>query len=235
MKRTFWGVVLAASVMSLVVPSAFGAESVSFSVSQGMPTPLSAGASGNFNLPKFNPGLGDLLKVTIEVTGNSYGGTHTLDSESAFSGSAEVRIGSQVELTGPENFLLIQPVATNAGPVAADNESGPPDPINNDPDWIGTDSIMVQAADIAHNEVVMLVDPGDDLSGYIGPGNLAFSFSSAVNSLSTASVAPAYTKTEAPTFDFTVTVTYEYIPEPGMALLFLGGLGGLLMRRRTRR
>ncbi|MGF1632779.1 MAG: choice-of-anchor E domain-containing protein [Phycisphaerae bacterium] len=181
-----------------------------------------AGSNGSFSMPQFDPGLGTLLSVTVEVTGNSFGGSNALDNQSAQAGEASVTIGSNIFVTGPSSLLILtQPSETNSGPVAAD-DGGPID-------FIGPDAISVVGTSSTDTDSDLLTT---SLSPYIGLGSVIFNFSSFVNTANSATVSPTFSTTSPPSFNFTATVTYEYIPEPtGLSLLALGALPMVRRRR----
>lgn len=190
---------------------------------------FTAGAGGVFNMPSFDTNLGTLTKVELTVTGNSDGGSNSIQNLSENAGEASVTIGTDITVSGPSALaVLTLPQTSNSGPVTP--FVGPV------LDFSGTDSVQVfgaPASDTDANTILV------GLGAYetVGPGLVGFNYSSTANTSSSANVAPTVGQTTAPLFDFEATVTYYYdaVPEPGsLVLAAMGALGLALVARRRR-
>lgn len=190
---------------------------------------FAAGSGGVFNMPSFDTNIGTLTKVELTVTGNSDGGSNSIQNLSTNAGDASVTIGTDITVSGPSSLtVLTLPQTSNSGPVTP--FVGPV------LDFSGTDSVQVfgvPASDTDSDTILV------GLGAYetVGPGVVGFSYASAANTSNSATVAPTVSATTAPVFDFEATITYYYtaIPEPGsFALAALGALGLALVARRRR-
>lgn len=190
---------------------------------------FNAGDAGVFQMPSFDTTLGTLTKVELTVTGNSDGGSNSIQNLSQNAGDASVTIGTDITVSGPSALtVLTLPQTSNSGPVTP--FVGPI------LDFSGTDSVQVfgvPASDTDSDTILV------GLAAYetVGPGLVGFNYGSTANTSNSATVAPTVSQTTAPTFDFLATVTYFYepIPEPGtLALAAIGALGLVLAARRRR-
>lgn len=208
-----------------------------FQVSIGDSSPLLAGSSGQFVLPQFNSrgGSWTLNSVMLELNATSRGGSNTIDNESPFAGTGTVRIGTDINVTGPSSLTVIAlPMTSKSGPIPVDSESGPPDPISGNADFVGSDTLTVLGQDVSVIMSSSLTRPFDDLSAYVGGGVVSFDYASAVNSFASADVAPTSSLAQSPEFEFVATIKYSYsaVPEPATALLLAAGVMFLKPRRR---
>lgn len=190
---------------------------------------FAAGSGGVFNMPSFDTNLGTLTKVELTVTGNSDGGSNSIQNLSDNAGEASVTIGTDITVTGPSALtVLTLPQTSNSSPVTP--FVGPI------LDFSGTDSVQVFGAPASDTDSdTILVG----LAAYetVGPGVVGFTYGSTANTSNSATVAPTVSATTAPTFDFEATVTYYYnaVPEPGsLVLAAMGALGLALVARRRR-
>lgn len=191
---------------------------------------FNAGDFGGFTVQQWDPALFPgqyLTKVTVQVTGNSHGGSNTRDSESIHAGTASVTIGSNITVSGPASLIVLtQPLQTNSGAITADTDTLP--------DYVGTDSIMVTGTNSTDTQSASLLS---GFLAYIGSGNVPFTFTSTTNNASSSTVSPGVTYDLPPTFDFVASVTYEYaasVPTPAALPAGLGlmAVAGLLKRFR---
>jgi hypothetical protein len=214
------------TVLVLILVGQSGAATVSYGpTSVG---PLSAGSAGIFTLSQFDPALGTLNSVFVEIIGNSFGGANTLDNESTFAGTAALSIGTNITVSGPASLLILStPVQSTTGAIAADDEAGPPD-------YTGPDSISLIGTTSSDydSDLLML-----GLAPYIGLGNVTFNYTSSTNSSTSANVAPTFSFNSPTEFSFDAQVTYIYdpIPEPSMfGICGLLGAGLAACSRRKR-
>lgn len=226
MKLNYRTTLLAITAMLALAPLA-SAASVSYGPSAF--GSYGAGAAGSFNMPSFDTNLGTLTKVELTVTGNSDGGSNSIQNLSDNAGEASVTIGTDITVSGPAALaVLTLPQTSNSGPVTP--FVGPV------LDFSGTDSVQVFGAPATDTESdTILVGLGAYET--IGPGLIGFNYSSTANTSNSASVAPTVSQTSAPFFDFEATVTYYYdaVPEPGsLVLAAMGALGLALIARRRR-
>lgn len=226
MKLNYRTSLLAIAAMLSLAPVASAA-----SISYG-PTAFgsfAAGTGGGFNMPSFDTNIGTLTKVELTVTGNSDGGSNSLQNLSMGDGDATVTIGTNITVSGPSALtVLTLPQTSNSGPLAPF--------IGPILDFSNADSIQVFGAPASDTDSdTILVG----LAAYqtVGPGFVGFTYGSSANTSSSASVAPTISQTTAPLFDFEATVTYYYnaVPEPGsLVLAAMGALGLALVARRRR-
>ena len=86
----------------MCIGQAASALSVSYNANDSGTAPT----TGNFSVPQFDPALGILLSVELEVEGNSSGGTNEVENENeSAGGSATLTIGTDIQVTGPAALL----------------------------------------------------------------------------------------------------------------------------------
>jgi hypothetical protein len=214
--------------MSLLVNSSAHADSVTFGPTlfdNGGPN-YTAGSSGSFSLPQFNPALGTLTGVNLAITGNSFGGSNYYENLGDNSGSATVTIGSNITVTGPASLVVITlPSESNTGPIGPYDGSLDP-----------SDSVTVTGTSSSDSASNALTNPPTNLSAYIGLGSAPFNFSSTVNNSSSSTASPGVSGNTPPDFNFDATITYTYseVPEPASIGLIAVALPLLAARRRRK-
>ena len=174
-------------------------------------------------LSQFDPALGTLNSVTLTLDATASAGSIAWDNEADQPSTVTLGIGAEVTAIAPDALALVAvPLQTDSGSVDADNDG--------DADFIGTDAFSVTGGTGNDSDSAAL--PPGDLTPYIGTGDIA---------VSVVGLAETYLSTSGgfgpidPTpgdFSGTVTVEYNYIPEPAtLSILTLAGLA-LIRRRR---
>ncbi len=198
-----------------------------------------AGAAGSFQLPQFDPALGTLTSMAMEVTGNSLGGYIRTDNESGTdSGNTTVSLGMQITVAGPGSLsVLAFPRVTATRTLTSDTDVAP--------DFAGTDFVGIDMPDLTDTQS----GSPSALQDYVGLESVTYSFASQgetgynfqfpldlVDFFGSDGIG---IQTQASTFNFQATVTYTYdaatpIPEPACGTLVSLLLGMILLRRPVR-
>ncbi|MEM7143604.1 MAG: PEP-CTERM sorting domain-containing protein [Verrucomicrobiota bacterium] len=191
--------------------------------------PLVAGSNGTFDVPQFNAALGTLTSVSLVVNANSAGGSNIFDNENTNGGTADIFLGADVTVSGPGATLTVMPAPQQMLDdvvIAIDDDALP--------DFAGADSAGIVGGNGSDSDSGSLNDPPNDLSAYIGLGNVTFDYSSASN-FQVITTLSGQSQFVNPNFDFDGTLTYTYtVPEPTRALLLIaGGVGMMMVRRRS--
>ena len=114
-------------------------------------------------LDKFNPALGTLIKVTLEIEAMSVGHSIAWDNETTNSASVDLGIGAEVNATGPSALVAtaIPVQVSSMSGVSADNDAAA--------DFLGSDSFGVSGGSPTDSGSVMSTEPVV-LAAYTGLG-----------------------------------------------------------------
>ncbi|MBN1943271.1 MAG: PEP-CTERM sorting domain-containing protein [Phycisphaerae bacterium] len=175
-------------------------------------------------LQKFDPSLGTLTGIELQLDASASAGTITWDNESGTPTSVDLGIGAEVTAVAPNALTLIAiPLQTGSGSVLPDSDGAP--------DFTGDDAFTVTGGSGSDSDTDY---PGTvDFSYYTGLDTFAVSISSALETSMDTHGGSGASYSEAGTYSGMVTVIYTYVPEP--ATLTLLGSGAVLLYRRKRR
>jgi len=173
--------------------------------------------------------FGTLLSVTLTLDAEASAGSITWDNESALLTDVDLGIGGEVTATAPSALTLVTlPMQEGSGTGIAADEAGE----SPDPDFAGPDSFSVTGGTGTDSKFDTLTPPAD-LTPYKGTGTFDVLIKSGLETDVHTSGGNGEIQYSNGKTSGTVTVTYEYLPEPAtLALLGIGGLGMLIRRRR---
>jgi len=250
------GKVLGCTVCALVVLSASVAsgDAITYLYDSTVDNPLgpfAVGVGDTFSLPQYNDPR-PLEGVEVEITATAVSGNNIWDNESASGGWAEVTMGAEITVSSqtpsaPAVIVVIPEASERDDNLEADdpNENGPlvifgPYTMNADfADGINppvNDSVRVDTAGATDNQVkVLLAAMGDDLSDWIGSGNVTWDFTSNLRASNQSNLPLGQGQSDPPTYQITARVTYNIVPEPSCLAALGLGLPALLLRRRSRK
>lgn len=214
------------ALLVALVASSSSAVIITYDANYG-PEAAAVAAHPVASLPLFDPGLGTLQKVTLELDAETSAGSIAWDNEAQITSDITLGIGAEVTVSAMSLLTAIAvPLQTDSAvAIDADNDGAA--------DFIGTDAFSVVGGTGIDSDSDMSTLPAT-LAAFTGVGTFDAILSSAVETfLSTTGgfgpIDPVPGVTNG-----TVKVTYEYVPEPGtISLLLLGG-SALFFRRRGR-
>lgn len=219
----------------LAIAAPVSAATVSFNTAFGPSSiPFSPTA---YALPKFDPALGTLTQVTLQLDASTSAGSITFDNESAVSTDVTLGIGATVTASAPSAVAItvvpVQSGSTPVGsPVSADDDGAP--------DFLGADAFTVSGGAGADS------DSDSSADALVLAAYTASFFGETFDTLIDAVL---YTNlsasggfgpldAQAGITSGLITVTYDYVAVPEPASIVLGGLGacalGLVGWRRRR-
>lgn len=209
-----------AAAFAAVLGMAGLANAATISYSGGFTMDLSPG-SDTVNLSQFNPALGTLTAVTLDLSGSVQAHV-TAENDSAIAGSMGVDLTGLLGASGPGSLSTSAGITQSAGPVSVTASDGTADSGGDYVDF-GT----ISGSNSANNTII------SGFSAYVGTGTITFNITGnggfAVNGVSNSTI-------HVTDFggDGTAKVTYTYTPVPEPASLGLFAIGGLMMIRRRR-
>ena len=220
--------VLSAVVAVCLLVGGSSAQAVTFTDSNSASfTNLDIGSNlvPDLTLDQFDTGLGTLTKVILKIEADTSGGTIQWDNEAENPSTVTLGIGGELTVTGPDALVVVTiPLQLNSGSVSAD-EVG-----DGGGDYAGPDAFAVSSASGSDTDEEFLTTGFDS---YKGTGTFNVSVESLAETFLSTSGGFGPINPDPGIANGTVTVIYEYIPEPGtMAMLAVGGIGMLLRRRR---
>ncbi len=215
------------AVVMLCSVSMASAATLSYSTSFGPDAVTSVGY--NKPLPQFNPALGTLDSVTIELYVLNSGSSLLWDNESLIPTAVTLSIGATVTATAPSTLVVVAVPLQTGGPTGVTADEIPDDGAG---DFAGPDYFGIFGGtgnDTQSNQLLINLGP------YIGTGNFNTWIESVANVIiETTGGESGAISSDAGDFEGTIEVTYDYtVPEPAtMSLLAVGSLAMLKRRRR---
>lgn len=180
------------------------------------------------SLPLFDPNLGFLTKVTVELESAATGGSIAWDNEAGITSDVTLGIGAEVTVSMAGLFTLVAvPLQMDSAEDIAADEAA--DGVG---DFLGADSFAITGGIGNDSDMDMSTDPLV-LAAFTGIGSFDAILNSLVKTFLSTDGGYGPINPIPGVTDGTVKVTYEYIvPEPASAsLLLLGGM--ILLRRRN--
>jgi hypothetical protein len=210
-----------------VAVTATTAKASTISYSDNIPLTVPAFGSDLY-LPQFNPALGTLTGITMDV-GGDLDATWSITNDN-HSGTAYLLMYQDLTISEGANTLLFASEHTEGVYKASLDDS---DPIFNGEcvTLAITAGPSTATADLWEEPVGGTDQTISDFTDYVGTGTVTLPVTS---NLSEEASIPGgnYSENPAPLTDAYATVTYTYVPEPASFSLLGLGILGLLSRRR---
>jgi hypothetical protein len=183
-------------------------------------------------LLKFDPGLGTLTQVTLQLGASTDSGSMAWDNEAGVSSDVTLGIGADLTATAPLSLIVLgaTPRQVGSGTVDADNDDFA--------DFIGTDAFAVTGGSGSDSDVGFTTSSLSTFVSTFAGETFDTTLDSSVDTfLSTTGGFGPIDPVPGVTYG-TVTVTYEYVvPEPGTLILMVMGIlltcASPLMKRRS--
>jgi hypothetical protein len=223
-------------LFALMVAMAFAAPTkaatISFDLNFG-PIAVSTANGVIGSLSNFDPDLGTLTNVQLDLEVATTGNTVDFDNEGGSGGPVTLGIGGTVtaqDAGANLSALVADPAQINMGTVDPDNDGAA--------DFIGTDSLSVTGG-VGMDSDSTNSSAGGVLAAFTGPNGAPGTFDVNLGSILNTSVIASGpfgpTQTTEGTISGTITVTYTYndgIPTPAALPAGLALMGMLGLRRR---
>jgi len=173
-------------------------------------TPGPVGGNGSWQFTKFDDqnGTRTLVRVYLDVTKTAASGTYVFDNESPFAGLViehwtreTINVSSDVPGLAP--WVNVLEARVDNQPVVADDDGVP--------DYLPFDIVSVDIAGVSDTDTLDRAYGVDDLSWFVGPGSITFSFTSSSAAFTNANVDGSTAYTVPLTFDIDATLYYAYV------------------------
>jgi hypothetical protein len=211
----------------LAVPAAADAASISYTDSISLAT---TNWTDSVSIQKFDPSLGTLTNVEIELIGSVLG-TARAESLDAQAAQITLNLAATITLTRPDMSVLAVALPVSASVFNATAYDGVID-------FGGTSGITLPGLTSSDSDTIISPPPASDLALFTGVGTILLPVMA--NGSSSASGAGNLITQFNTQASASVKVTYYYdaavVPEPAsvaMAAMGVIGVGGLALRRRV--
>ena len=215
-------------VITMAICAAFASQASSASTIQQFTALFGPEAAASTphavaTLPKFDPALGQLVGVMLDINAGLSGGKAFFDNEGAMGGAVTLGYGGTVQVSAMGvSALATMPIQLSDGNVGPDSDGAW--------DYLGSDAFSFLASP-AWNNASTSLDANDDLSAFIGPGSFDAILNSRVKTQLETTGPYGPINVDPGVVEGSITVRYAYvIPEPATFLLLC--LGGVILVRR---